>query len=157
LSGTTRGTSPHGKLLGGHSARSEELCLKGGALFVGLYHSHARRPFLNHFKNLKEDGNRAKREFDRLFASSYSKTYIESWYRDQVEHPHESQHTLRELRDCAENTNSFIEATSLTRGRPLLDVEAVIQSEPYWESYASQQLKLGRYFPGYFWTVIRRK
>ena len=66
-------------------------------VYLGLYHLYGRRVFLDMFaKIVQERGEAAAlhryRELDGVRAGD--DVHLESWFRDQVLHPHETQHTL---------------------------------------------------------------
>ena len=73
----------------------------GGSLYIGLYHKYmADLPFLNHFKELSDEGsseNELLEEYSKIHSSIKDKTHIKSWFRDQVLHPHETLHTVKEM------------------------------------------------------------
>ena len=73
---------------------------------IGLYHKYGRKPFLSHVKKLKSKFKKLKKDDfeDRMFAE-YKKLDARnsdelnkmSWFRDQMLHPKETQHTLAEI------------------------------------------------------------
>ena len=72
----------------------------GGFLHLGLYHLYGRSPFLKHFARLQADGasdSELYDEFRKLNPDISDETHLLSWFRDQVLHPHETQHTYEEV------------------------------------------------------------
>lgn len=84
-------------------------------------------------------------------------THLRSWFRDQVLHPHETQHTFEEIAPLFEEAGFQILATSLWKGRKLPEGSKIIHREKQMEGYAVRSLKQKRkYFPGFF-TLWARK
>jgi SAM-dependent methyltransferase len=132
----------------------------GGHLYLGLYHRAGRQPFLDHFRALRASGASQAEciaEFARLRGSTTDDVHLLSWYRDQVEHPHETQHTLAEVIDVVGPLGGEVVSTSINRFQPLSDVAEVLAMEAGLEVTARDWLARGRYFPGFFTALIRRR
>ena len=130
----------------------------GGHFLVGLYHKFGRRPFLDHFAKLKARGageGELLAEYRRLHPLE-DETHLRSWFRDQVLHPHETQHTLREVVEIAGECGAELVATSINRFAPVDDLDAVLALEPEYEALGAKRLKAGQYFPGFFVALLRR-
>jgi len=124
----------------------EYLCTKylkpGGHICLGLYHLYGRKPFLDHFAAMKISGASEEElfvEYCRLHSNFDDETYIKSWFRDQVLHPYETQHTVQEIADV------------FTKN----DVKLKFNSVPYKNEHkmskiGRQHLAEGNYFPGFF-------
>jgi 2-polyprenyl-3-methyl-5-hydroxy-6-metoxy-1,4-benzoquinol methylase len=131
----------------------KNLVRPGGHLFVGLYHAHGRRPLLAHFARLKAAGAdeeelyRAYRELD---ARHMDEVHARSWFRDQVLHPHETQHTLEEVVPVLQETGLVLEATSINRFRPFESLEELYRREAELAVVAQRYLDERHYFPGFF-------
>jgi hypothetical protein len=126
------------------------------SFYLGLYHLYGRQPFLDHFKNLQDGGVGAEQlesEFARLYRLSADSTHLRSWFRDQVLHPHETQHTYKEIRDVLEDLGLSIVATSLNAFKKIRSHEEIEDSEPECIEIGKQALREGRYYPGFF-TVM---
>lgn len=131
----------------------------GGHFFVGLYHTYGRRPFLRHFEDMKGTGASETdmlREYGRLHHWLGDETQLTSWFRDQVLHPHETQHSLAEIAGIAERCGAELVATSINRFGPVDDLDSVIAQEPEYEKLAAARLDAGQYFPGFFVSLFRR-
>jgi cyclopropane fatty-acyl-phospholipid synthase-like methyltransferase len=129
-------------------------------VFVGLYHLHGRRPFLSHFRKLREEGMDEEElfaEYARLHNSSMDRTGVYSWFRDQVLHPHETQHTLREVVELGAEHGFELLATSLNEFRPVVDLAQLYAREIEQEQLGKLRLNHGRYFPGFFLAHLRRR
>lgn len=132
-----------------------------GYLFVGLYHAHGRRPFLDHFATLAGNGEEAQfAEFARLAKSSGTwgedETYLRSWFRDQVLHPHETQHTLAELFPVFDQLGFTVRATSVNRFASLPARADLIAAETALGEAGRKALAEARYFPGFFVVLAQR-
>lgn len=133
----------------------------GGHAYIGLYHAFGRRPFLDHFTSMRKSGASEEQQFARfrkLFGKQrMDETHLLSWFRDQVLHPHETQHTLAEVMPLLEAANMELSATSLNYFAPIDDIDRIIATEAAWESVASERLHDDIYFPGFFIFVARRE
>ena len=59
----------------------------GGHVMIGLYHAYGRRPFLDHFAQMRKDGAGEEEMLDRfrrLHGQLTDDTLVVSWFRDQV-------------------------------------------------------------------------
>ncbi len=140
-----------------HLARD---CLApGGHLFVGLYHRFGRRPFLDHFAGLRARGASEQelfREFIRLHRGSLDETHARSWFRDQVLHPNETQHTLAELLPVLAEESLQLVSCSLDGFQPITDVGRLLARERAEGLVARQKLEEGRYYPGFFLVLAQK-
>ena len=113
-----------------------------GHICLGLYHLYGRRPFRDHFANMERAGASESEmftEYCRLHSNFNDEAYVESWFRDQVLHPHETHHTIKEVAEV------FMKN----------DVELKFSSVPYENEdemfkIGQQHLADGKYFPGFF-------
>lgn len=131
----------------------------GGRVQIGLYHIYGRRPFLRTLRGVvAEQGEDAAFElYKKLDRRTTDETYLRSWFRDQVLHPHETQHSLREVMDWLDGSGFVLESTSINRFEPVTDLEAILASETDYEAVAEKALeKEQRFFPGFFSVLARR-
>lgn len=131
----------------------------GGHLFVGLYHSHGRRPFLDYFSQLKLAGANESELFARyrrLHSTLTDETHLRSWFRDQVLHPHETQHTLRELAPLLEEMGLSIVATSVNGFASIKSLNELFEVEPNLEKIGAERLARNQYYPGFFVFLARK-
>lgn len=141
------------------------LCLKlvrpRGFVFVGLYHSYGRKPFLEHFKKMQRQGVDEQvmvSEFARLMKNQpIDRTHLISWFRDQVLHPHETQHTLQECVNVLRESNMEYLVSSIDDYTSIGNAELAIQHEKTLEDEGIKALNQNRYFPGFFCVLARRK
>ena len=112
----------------------------GGRLYVGLYHFYSRRPMLkmlreyNHWHGEKS----AYRLFRRMNSTMMNEDHSYSWFRDQVIHPNETQHTLLEVKDWLDELGMKIESTSINNYRNIrkVDEEQIDLLEREFEQYS---------------------
>ena len=91
----------------------EKICQStNGSIFIGLYHKYGRKPFLDEFKNIEGDVVKFKR-YCELDTRLDDKVHLFSWFRDQVLHPHETQHTMKEVNKILENNNMEVVWSSI--------------------------------------------
>jgi SAM-dependent methyltransferase len=139
---------------------AEQCVADHGYIFLGLYHLYGRRPFIKHFERLKQecsDRSQLLAEYQRLDPRfSDDQVQLESWYRDQVEHPHETQHTLSELLPIFESIGFTVLGTSLHNICKTSDIKTIENKENQYEKFAEKLLAEGKYCPGFF-TVWAKK
>ena len=131
----------------------------GGHIVIGLYHKYGRQPFLDHFAAMKKYGASEKVMFERyrkLHPYVKDETQLMSWFRDQVLHPHETQHTLEEMLPILEGAGMSLRATSINKFQPVKSIRALIEEEKKYEEIAIQRLKNDQYFPGFFIFVAQK-
>ncbi len=144
------------------------LVKKGGYIHIGLYHAYGRMPFLDLFKKYREKlfitGKLSEKEeeeaygiFRKLNKNMHDETLLRSWFRDQVLHPHETQHTLQEVFEWLTDLNFRIISTSINKFNPVSDIQALfIEEKAYREISIEKNVKQNTYFPGFF-TVLAKK
>jgi SAM-dependent methyltransferase len=131
----------------------------GGHLHLGLYHVYSRRPFLDHFKAMQDRGASVEemfKEFSELEFPAPDETHLYSWFRDQVLHPNETQHSFEEISSLLEEEGLVVESTSINRFKPVVSKAAVIAEEKLHAGRAEKKLRDKVYIPGFF-TVLARK
>jgi SAM-dependent methyltransferase len=131
----------------------------GGHLLLGLYHTFGRRPFLEHFEKMKNGGASESdmfREYSRLHHWLGDETHLYSWFRDQVLHPHETQHTLKEVVTLLQGSGLVLVSTSINRFSPIDNLEAVFADEQSYEGLGKQKLDAGQYFPGFCLALFKK-
>jgi SAM-dependent methyltransferase len=150
--------------LGALTHIAESIVDADGRMFIGLYHAHARRPFLSHFAKLKSEGadlDKLYEEFCRLRSEGagppQDEIYMRSWFRDQVLHPHETQHTLAEILPLLDDLGFELESTSINRFAPMVERSRLIEEEEKLEESAALALEQGRFVPGFFVFMARRR
>jgi len=129
----------------------------GGYALIGLYHKYGRKPFLDHFMNLKAKGRSEKellKEYKRLHPMT-DKTLLESWFRDQVLHPNETQHTLEEMLTLMREENYDLIASSLNDFHKIDNINEHLSLELKLGELGRESLKKGKYFPGFFLFLAR--
>jgi carbamoyltransferase len=129
----------------------------GGYAFFGLYHKYGRKPFLDHFTERKSKGcSNAElfKEYKRLHPL-VDQTMLESWFRDQVLHPKESQHTLEEMLEVMREERYELVSSSLNNFKKIENIREHLALEPTFEEKGRESLKKGKYFPGFFLFLAR--
>jgi 2-polyprenyl-3-methyl-5-hydroxy-6-metoxy-1,4-benzoquinol methylase len=136
-----------------------DLLAPGGHVFIGLYHQHGRAPFLAHFAALRAAGADEATLFAayrRLHPAITDETHLRSWFRDQVLHPHETQHTVAELLPVLQRAGLTLVTTSLNGFEPITDLPGLLAAEPRQHEVGQQRMQQGRYFPGFFLLLARK-
>jgi len=141
-----------------HLCRS---CVKPrGHMFIGLYHKYGRKPFLEHFSSMMARGaseTEMFQEYRRMHSAVTDETQAYSWFRDQVLHPHETQHTLEEIMPLLQEEGVELLSTSINRFQPFDSVESLFELEKTYEEHGKEMLANKRYFPGFFVFLARKK
>jgi len=139
---------------------AKELLKPGGFIFIGLYHAHGRKPFLEHFSKLKKQGVSDEdllSHFKAMFGQqAIDDTHLDSWFRDQVLHPHETQHTIADLLPVLETARLELITSSVNGYRQNENIEAYRSQELMLENVAKERILANEYYPGFF-TILARK
>ncbi|MDD5136440.1 MAG: class I SAM-dependent methyltransferase [Candidatus Omnitrophica bacterium] len=137
----------------------EKFVRPGGHVIIGLYHKYGRQPFLDHFSEMKNRGVPEKEmlaRFRALQSNIKDETQLVSWFRDQVLHPHETQHTLEEMLPILKEANMELVSTSINQFKPISSTEDLIGKEKEYSGIARKHLENNRYFPGFFVFLARK-
>ncbi len=150
--------------LGGLAHIADSMVDVDGRMFIGLYHAFGRRPFSAHFDKMKNQGASTEElygEFKRLRtgggASPQDETLMRSWFRDQVLHPHETRHTFMEIMPVMDRLGFAIESTSTNHFEAMPTRSELMAQEEELENTGRSALAEGRYFPGFFLFMARRR
>ena len=117
---------------------------KGSIIFIGLYHKYGRKPFLDEFSKIKDEDKKFARyrELDSRFTDE---TQLRSWFRDQVLHPYETTHTIKEVSEVLEKNNMKLMWTSIQG------------EEQAYENVAIEKLKNNEFYPGFFTFMAKKE
>ena len=130
-----------------------------GHFLVGLYHKYGRKPFLKYFENLKKL-NLSEEELLFKYKELHSlrdESHLQSWFRDQVLHPHETLHTIEEIIQLLPELNCRLVSTSINRFKSIKDQENLIEEEKTLQKIAEKWLYEKRYFPGFFVFLLQKE
>ncbi len=133
----------------------------GGLIYVGLYHYYGRRPMLKLLQEYSywHGENSAYNLFKKMNSSMQDKDHSFSWFRDQVIHPHETQHTLKEISSWIKEIGFELVSTSINNYKNLKNFseQKLDHLEQEMETYSYQRnIKDQKFTPGYF-TFCARK
>lgn len=131
-----------------------------GSLLLGLYHLYGRRPFLSHFRKLAETGASREdlvAEYSRLHGNRLDATHLESWFRDQVLHPYETQHTYDEIQMLLDSLGFDVVSTSINKFQPIRSRDEIVDLERSFEAVSLGAISEGRYFPGFFVVLAKSR
>ena len=130
-----------------------------GFFYIGLYHFYGRRPFLQHFANMSASGASEEEllsEYARLDNGKTDQTYLRSWFRDQVLHPHETQHTLKEITEVCAKSGARLVSTSINQFKKFDSESELFEREIEYEEVSKQRIAEGKYFPGFFTALYQK-
>ncbi len=147
-----------------------DLVAPGGWLHIGLYHLYGREPFLAMFEKHRQAlltatpeereviEGRAFRMYRRINPTVTDSTLARSWFRDQVIHPHETQHTVKEVHDWLTPRGFECLSTSINAYQPPADWADIFEEEKLqFEISERMNVKEGKYFPGFFVVLAQKK
>ncbi len=132
----------------------------GGHVLIGLYHAFGRKPLRDHFQVMKDRGATEEEMLERyrqLHSQIKDETLLVSWFRDQVLHPHETQHTMAEMMPILKETGMELVATSINHFQPIESLAALFEEEKKYHDLAVQRLKDNQYFTGFFIFLARKQ
>ena len=130
-----------------------------GYFFVGLYHKYGRKPFLKYFQDLKKL-NLSEEELFKKYKELHGvrdETHLQSWFRDQVLHPHETLHTIEEIIQLLPELDCRLVSTSINRFKSIEDQQKLIEEEKTLHKVAEKRLYEKRYFPGFFVFLLQKE
>ena len=133
----------------------------GGYIYVGLYHLYGRRPMLNFLQGFARwhGVDSAYNLFKHMSKDMNNPDHSFSWFRDQVLHPHETQHTFIELKKWVNNIGFKLKSTSINDYKSLNNYsdKSLSEIEKNFEniSYKRNVVQL-QFSPGYF-TICAQK
>jgi len=129
-----------------------------GHVFIGLYHKYGREPFLQYFEDLKRDGasDEDLLKAARKLGMGTDDVHVMSWFRDQVLHPHETQHTLEEILPILDECGFRLSSTSINRFGKFSSHQELIREEKKYAEISRERLRQSSYFPGFF-VILAQK
>ena len=98
-------------------------------------------------------------EYSKIHSSIKDKTHIKSWFRDQVLHPHETLHTVKEMIPLLDAEGLKITHTSVNKFAPInfnkgnydeVQLKNIFELEKEMENDSIKALEDRRYYPGFF-------
>lgn len=130
-----------------------ELTKNKGKIFLGLYHKYGRKPFLDYFARIKEVNCNEDflfekyRELDRRYSDEIQS---KSRFLDQVLHPYETQHTLKEIVDIFKEMGVKLVGTSINQFEKIDDLETLYAMEKKLYEVGMRYIEQQIYYPGFF-------
>ena len=129
---------------------------KNAFIFLGLYHKYGRKPFLDYFNKIKDETENFKYEEYKKLHKIKDEKQLYSWFRDQVLHPHETQHTFKEMVEVFNSMKYEIVSTSINNFNKINKFESIIEIEKKLVDNGIKKLEKKEYFPGFFITVAKK-
>jgi 2-polyprenyl-3-methyl-5-hydroxy-6-metoxy-1,4-benzoquinol methylase len=145
--------------IGAIKAICKNLLKEKGYFFVGLYHKHGRKPFLKYFQDLKKNKLSEEELFEKYkeLHGLSDETHLQSWFRDQVLHPHETLHTIEEIISLLPELGCRLISTSINRFKSIEDQQKLIEEEKNLHKVAEKRLHEKKYFPGFFVFLLQKE
>ena len=145
--------------IGAIKAICKNLLSEKGYFFVGLYHKYGRKPFLKYFEDLKKL-NLSEEELLKKYKELHDlkdSTHLQSWFRDQVLHPHETLHTIEEIIQLLPELGCRLVSTSINRFKNIEDQQNLVEEEKTWHKVSEKRLNEKKYFPGFFVFLLQKE
>lgn len=137
----------------------ERFVSPGGHVLIGLYHKYGRKPLLDHFQAMKDRGATEAEMLERyreLHGQLKDETLLLSWFRDQVLHPHETQHTLAEMVPVLNDAGLELVSTSINRFKSIESLPSLLEEERAFHEVGQRRLQENQYFTGFFVFLARK-
>jgi len=133
-----------------------------GYIYLGLYHLYGRRPMLRFLQSYSRwNGEEsAYNLFKKMNIKMEDSEHSYSWFRDQVLHPHETQHTLEELYKWLEEEDFELISTSINNYKSIKNKipKDLIELEKGLELYSYKKNVEELIFnPGFFTICAKKK
>ena len=133
----------------------------GGHIYIGLYHLYSRISMLNFLQSkCRWYGEDASYNlFKRMNKSMINLEHNYSWFRDQVLHPHETQHSYEEVLGWLEDLGFKVVSTSINNYANIkkFKKEDLFKLERKLEEYSyKKNVKELQFNPGFF-TICAKK
>tara|TARA_A100001015_G_scaffold321508_1_gene452636 strand:+ start:2138 stop:2959 length:822 start_codon:yes stop_codon:yes gene_type:complete len=122
----------------------------GSKIYIGLYHKYGRKPFLEKFNSIENLKDEDKLKLYKSMHPLNDKKHQLSWFRDQVLHPHETQHVLKEVLNVFKKHNYKFIGTSINKFDNDESLESILNKEKKLYEYAAEKIKNNIYYPGFF-------
>ncbi len=126
---------------------------KKSHICIGLYHKYGRAPFLEFVEELKNLDEKQKFKRYKEIHKLNDQTHLKSWFRDQVLHPHETQHTLSEVIDVFEHNNIKFIGTSINHFEKTEKLKDIFNKEHELYEYGKKKIQNKIYYPGFFIVI----
>ena len=133
----------------------------GGYVYIGLYHLYSRKPMLKFLQSKCRwyGENASYNLFKRMNKSMNDLEHNYSWFRDQVLHPHETQHTYEEVLSWFNDLGFEIVSTSINNYANIkkFKKEELFLLERKLEEYSyKQNVEKLEFNPGFFTVCAQR-
>lgn len=137
-----------------------ELTKSKGKVFIGLYHKYGRAPFLQYFEKLKRGNSDEDFLFEKyreLDCRHDDKVQAKSWFLDQVLHPYETQHTLKEIVAIFDEMGVKLISTSINQYKRVDNLELLYHMEKQLYDIGVKYLREHKYYPGFFYVLGQKE
>ena len=95
-------------------------------------------------------------QYKKLHKNISDDKKLYSWFRDQVLHPHETQHTFKEISDLLINLGYSIFSTSINKFEEIKSLKNIFDLEKKLYDVSIKKIKENKYFPGFFITCGKK-
>ena len=133
----------------------------GGYLYVGLYHLYSRRPMLQLLQgHARWYGEKSAYNLFKIMNKDMKNSdHSYSWFRDQVIHPHETQHTIIEVSSWLKDIGFELVSTSINNYKSLKNtnikllhqIEISLQRNSITKNFQNLE-----FLPGYFTIAAKQ-
>ena len=106
-------------------------------------------------------------EYSKIHTNLKDKIHLESWFRDQVLHPHETLHTMEEIMPILDSEKMILTSTSVNKfeninynknkGYDKSQLLEIFKKEKEMKDISEKALLEKKYYPGFFTFFAERK
>jgi SAM-dependent methyltransferase len=120
----------------------DDMVARGGHMYIGLYHTHGRAPFLRYFEKMKEEG----RDEEYLFQK----------YKELAPRADDERHLRSWVVEVLAGRGARVVSTSVNRFKSIDRIEDLFELEKTLEQAGEEALAKKRYYPGFFTVLVER-
>lgn len=111
---------------------------------------------MNYFEKLKSENSNEDflfKKYRELDSRHGDETQARSWFLDQVLHPYETQHTLKEIVEIFDEMGVELISTSINHYEEINNLEELYDMEKQLYDVGIKYLNEHKYYPGFFYVL----
>lgn len=115
---------------------------------------------MDYFEGLKKENDDEDflfKKYRELDGRHGDDVQTKSWFLDQVLHPYETQHTLKEIVEIFQEMNVKLISTSINDFKPISNLEELYDMEQKMYDVGMKYLSESKYYPGFFYVLGQKE